>query len=135
MDKDYMNLKLSANEINGMSSLALAHMGDAVYELLVRGYLCQNGRATSGGLHNAAIKHVSARAQARAAERLLPSLSEDERRVFLRGRNAHVNSVPKNAEIVDYHLATALETLFGWLYLYGENGRISELFDIIMTGA
>ena len=66
-------------------------------------------------------------------EKLLPALTEEEHAVYKRGRNAKVNSVPKNAALADYHAATGLETLFGWLWLRGEKDRISELFELIVS--
>ena len=119
-------------ELNAMSSLALAHMGDAVYEHLVRTTLCQAGKLTAGDLHRLTIRYVSARAQAAAAKKLLPHLSEQELTVFRRGRNAHSHSAPKAVTEGEYHAATGLEALFGWLYLREDNDRIRQLFDLIM---
>ena len=129
---DPLHPKLEEKELRALSNLALAHMGDAVYELLVRAWLCERGCMTSRGLHHDAVGYVSAPAQARAAEKLLPLLTEDELQVFRRGRNAKVNSVPQHADAAQYHAATGLECLFGWLYLSGEQARICELFDRIM---
>ena len=118
--------------LRGISNLGLAHMGDAVYEILVRTWLCTHGRVTSKGLHRETVSFVAAPAQALAAEKLLPLLSEAESAVYKRGRNTRVNSVPQHADISQYHAATGLESLFGWLWLRGETGRIEELFNIIM---
>ena len=115
-----------------MSSLALAHMGDAVYEILVRGWLCTQGRATCGNLHKETVALVRAEAQAAAVEKLLPHLTEAEGAVYRRGRNAHVHAIPKNASRGQYTRATGLEALFGWLYLQGQLERINQLFGIIM---
>ena len=124
---------LSDDAIRGLSSLGLAHIGDAVYELLARTKVCAEGRTTHGGLHKATVAYVSASAQFAATKRLLPRLSEVERDVYNRGRNAHV-SKPRGASYEEYHAATALESLFGWLYLRGENERVLELFEVC-TGA
>ena len=129
---DPMHPKLAEGELRALSNLALAHMGDAVYELLVRTWLCTHGRMTSRGLHRETVGFVSAPAQARAAEKILPLLSEDELQVYRRGRNAKVNSVPQHADAAEYHAATGLECLFGWLYLSGAQARITELFNRIM---
>ncbi len=129
---DPMHPKFDEKQLRALSNLALAHMGDAVYELLVRAWLCEHGRMTSRGLHREAVRYVSAPAQARAAEVILPLLSEEETQVFRRGRNAKVNSVPQHADAAEYHAATGLESLFGWLYLAGAQERIGELFDKIM---
>ena len=129
---DYLNIKLSEGEIRGLSNLGLAHIGDCVYELMVRSMIISSGRSTSAGLHRETVKHVSAPAQAAAVEKILPVLSDEERDVYRRGRNTRVNSVPKNADISQYHAATGLEALFGWLYLNARHQRLNELFAIIM---
>ena len=112
--------------------LGLAHIGDAVYELLIRTMLCSRGHSQVTQLHNLTVSYVKAPAQARAMEAILPLLSEEETAVYKRGRNAHVHSVPHNAAVVEYHMATGLEALFGWLYLLGRQERIQELFLVIM---
>lgn len=128
---DYLFTRLSEERLQGISVLGFAHIGDAVYELLVRTWLCANGKTTSKGLHRETVTRVCAQAQARAAQRLFKELTEQEHAIYKRGRNAKVNSAPKNADISEYHAATGLETLFGYLYLKGETDRISELFGII----
>lgn len=130
--KDYFNITLAEDEIRGISSIGLAHLGDGVYELLVRAWLCAHGKATGKGLHRATIELVCAQAQAMRGERILPLLSEEEAAVYKRGRNAHVHTVPHSASRADYLKATALECLFGWLYLRGERERINQLFAIMM---
>lgn len=131
---DYFNIRLTDEQIQSFSVLGLAHMGDSIYELLVRTWLCAHGKTTSKSLHKETISYVSATAQARATEKIMSNLSDAEHAAFKRGRNAKVNSVPKNADIADYHAATGIETLFGYLYLKGEKDRINELFEIIMEG-
>lgn len=128
---DLFDIALSERELDAISTLALAHIGDCVYELLVRTYLLRRGEHTNRRVHEATLAYVSAPAQARAAEKILPRLTEEERAVWKRGRNSYVNSIPKNASVADYHAATGLEALFGWLYLRGERGRAGELFDLI----
>lgn len=129
---DYFAIELTEDRANEISNLGLAHLGDGVYELLVRTWLCMEGKSTSRGLHRAAISHVSAHAQAKAAGRIMPELTDEELGIFRRGRNAKVNSVPKNANYEEYHMATGLETLFGYLYLTGRRERINELFSLIL---
>lgn len=129
---DYLNIKLLPEEIRALSNLGLAHIGDCVYELMVRSHLVCCGRVTSQGLHRETVKYVSAPAQAAAMEKLLPRLDDEEAAVYRRGRNSRVNSVPKNADIGQYHAATGLEALFGWLYLNGKHERLNELFAIIL---
>ena len=115
-----------------MSPLTLAFLGDAVFELLVRGWLCQHGKATGKGLHQATIQLVRAEHQAACAEKILPLLTEAELAVFRRGRNAQVHSVPQHASRAQYGTATALEALFGWLYISGQRQRASDLFETMM---
>ena len=129
---DYFNVRLPDDEIRAISSIGLAHLGDGVYELLVRAWLCAHGRATGKGLHRAAVELVKAPAQAERAERILPLLPEEEAAVYKRGRNAHVHAVPHSASRADYLKATALECLLGDLYLRGRRERINELFTIMM---
>ena len=114
--------------------LALAHVGDAVFELMVRTWLCVGGVSTAKRLHSGAVEYVSARAQAAAAERVVTVLCEEELAVFRRGRNAHVNSVPRGSSFEEYHLATAVEVLFGFLFLSGREERLDELFGLIVEG-
>lgn len=129
---DYFNVRLPDDEIRAISSIGLAHLGDGVYELLVRAWLCAHGRATGKGLHRAAVELVKAPAQAERAERILPLLTEEEAAVYKRGRNAHVHTVSHSASRADYLKATALECLLGDLYLRGRRERINELFTIMM---
>ena len=130
--ENHFELAMTADQLRGISSIGLAHMGDAVFELLVRSWLCQHGRATGKGLHQATIQLVRAEHQALCAEKILPMLTEEELAVFRRGRNAQVHTVPHHASRAQYAAATALEALLGWLYLAGRRQRISELFDVMM---
>lgn len=129
---DYFTIQLSSDEIKGISSIGLAHLGDAVYELLVRTWLCAHGKATGKCLHRATIELVCAPKQAEFSEKILPLLTEEEQAVFKRGRNANVHSIPQHASRAQYQQATALEALLGWLYLNGRRERINELFNIMM---
>ena len=129
---DYFHLELTPAQLGPISNLGLAYVGDGVYELMVRSYLCLQGKATNKGLHKAAVRYVSAPAQAAAVKVLLPLLSEEEHDVFRRGRNASPHTVPQHASREEYAAATALEALFGWLYLNGKTARLNELFGVIM---
>ena len=122
---------LPEKEVNQINMLALAHVGDAVYELLFRTKLCCEKNAPVMQLHRLTVQQVRAEAQAEAVKKLLPILTEDELAVYKRGRNTKVNSAPHHAEIGQYHAATGLEALFGWLYLQGRIRRIGELFAAI----
>ncbi len=117
-----------------MGALTLAFIGDAVFEVFVRERLvCQAERPVSK-LHRAAVKQVCAKAQAGFVQKLLPLLTQEEREILRRGRNAHSNHVPKNSEPAEYHAATAFEALFGYLYLSGELDRLRELFQTVCEG-
>ena len=129
---NYFELAMEQGQLHEISSLGLAHLGDAVYEVLVRSWLCVHGKATGKGLHRATVALVGAPEQARRAERILPELTEEELAVFRRGRNAHVHSIPQNASRGEYQEATALEALFGYLYLLGRRERINALFVHMM---
>ena len=131
---DYFSATASDDAIRAMSSVGLAHLGDAVYELLVRTWLCVHGKATGKGLHRATVAIVCANKQAELSEKIQPLLTEEEHDVFRRGRNANVHTVPHSADRATYQTATALEALFGWLYLRGEKERINELFSVMMEG-
>ena len=123
---------LTDDQLRAISSIGLAHMGDAVFETLVRTWLCAHGKATGKGLHQATIKLVCAESQAEKAERILPLLTEEELAIFKRGRNAQVRSIPGHASRAQYGEATALEALLGWLYLKGRRERVSQLFCKMM---
>lgn len=130
--ENYFSVRMDEKEINQMTSLALAHCGDAVFELLVRSWLCCHGGVRSDELHRATINYVSAGAQAKRCEKLLPLLTEQELAWFKRGRNAQVHGVPKNATRGQYSKATGLECLFGALHLTGQQARANELFLMTM---
>ena len=130
--ENYFRLQLPEDEIRNISSVGLAHLGDAVYELLARAWLCAKGKATGRDLHRAAVELVRAEAQAQRSQKILPLLTGEELAVYKRGRNAHVNTIPHSASRGEYLRATALESLLGWLYLRGEVERINQLFCAMM---
>ena len=119
-------------DIGRLSALALAHVGDGVYELLTRSRLVAQGLTTARGLHSHTVALVRASAQYAAAKALLPCMTEEEEAVFRRARNTKVHGVPKAASQAEYAYATALEALFGWLYLKGRYDRINALYDVIV---
>jgi len=102
---------------------------------MVRTWLCTNGTSTAKNLHNKAVALVSAKAQAVAADAVLSSLDEEELAVYKRGRNTHLSSVPKGSTHEEYHAATGIEALFGYLYLGGRTDRLNELFERIYKNA
>ncbi len=112
------------------SPLALAFVGDAVYELYVRTRLIAEGNAPASALHKRASGYVRAQAQAASACAVLDLLSEDETAIYKRGRNAKSPTVPKNAKLTDYRRATGLEALLGYLYLKGESERLDEVMGL-----
>lgn len=117
-------------EIREISTAALAYLGDCVLELCVREYLVRKGISTSGHLNEAALGFVRASAQAHAMKNILPLLNETEEGYFRRGRNVGHSSVPKNATVSDYRIATGMEVLFGYLHMTDQSDRIEELFRL-----
>lgn len=130
--KNYFQMNLTKNQVDAISSLGLAHMGDGVFEILCRGYLCDKGEQTVLRLHRDSVALVKAPAQAKFADKLLPHLNEAEHGYYRRGKNAHSHAAPKSATPQEYAKATGLEALFGALYLLGQTERANELFVIGM---
>ena len=129
---NYFNMNLSREQINAISNLGLAHMGDCVFEILCRAWLCAQGEKTVDRLHRDTINMVKATSQAKFADKLLPLLTEEELSYYRRGKNAHVHAVPKSATPAEYAKATGLEALFGALYLAGQTQRLNQLFKTVM---
>ena len=115
------------------SPLTLAFIGDGVYDLLVRDYLVRQANRPVGELNRRKVALVNCEIQAAFAKSLMPKLSEREQAVYKRGRNAAPKCTPKHGTIADYHSATGLEALFGYLHINGEQERIKELFNEILT--
>lgn len=111
-----------------MSPQTLAFVGDAVYDLIVREMLCCKHDTNVGTLNNCKVNIVCCQAQAKLVDEIWDDLSEDEKVIYKRGRNAHVSQVPKNATVCEYHKATGLEVLIGYLYLEGNLTRIKQIF-------
>ena len=129
--ENYFKMNMTRAEINAMSNLGLAHIGDGVFELLCRSYLCAKGGKTVDRLHRDTIQMVKATSQAKIVDKLLPLLNEDELAYYRRGKNSHVHAVPKSATPAEYAKATGLEALFGALYLSGQTERLNELFRAV----
>jgi len=123
-----MEFKLEHNALPG--SLEMAYLGDALYDLHVRKKLLARGGRVHA-LHKDAVKLVCAHAQSEALERVLPELTEQEAAVVRRARNAH-QAPPRNANPAEYHRATALEALIGYLYIKGENRRMETVLSIAL---
>lgn len=115
-----------------LSPLTLAFVGDGVYDLLVRETLVRQANRPVGELNKIKVSLVNCESQAEFAKKLMPVLTEKEQAIYKRGRNAAPKCTPKHGSVADYHSATGLEALFGYLHINGETERISELFDIIM---
>ena len=130
--ENYFNMNLTRQDIDAISNLGLAHMGDCVFEILCRGYLCAKGGKNVGNLHRDTINMVKASAQAQFVDKLLPLLTEEEVAYYRRGKNSHVHAVPKSCSPAEYAKATGLEALFGALYLAGKTERLNELFKKVM---
>ena len=130
--ENYFEMNLSRQDINAISNLGLAHMGDCVFEILCRAYLCAKGGKNVGNLHRDTINMVKASSQAKFADKLLPHLNEEELARYRRGKNSHVHAVPKSCTPAEYAKATGLEALFGALYLSGQTDRINQLFKLVM---
>jgi ribonuclease-3 family protein len=122
-----INNSYSAVDLQNISVAALAHVGDAVYDLLIRTELCMNGAPSAALLHKKTTDMVCARAQADTARKVLPRLNEVEAAVFQRGRNTKTHKPPKGADLETYMLATAFEAVLGYLYLTGQTQRIRQL--------
>ena len=130
--KNYFEMNLTKQEIDSISNLGLAHMGDCVFEILVRAYLCARGEKTVDRLHRDTINMVKATNQAKFADIMLPLLNEEELAHYRRGKNSHVHAVPKSATPAQYAKATGVETLFGYLFLSGQKERANEIFNLVM---
>jgi len=132
--ENYFQMNFTPAQVNAMSNLALAHVGDGAYELMCRTYLCLQGDKTVLKLHNDTVNLVKAPTQASFADKLKSHLTEEEAAYYRRGKNAHTHAHPKGATRQEYAKATGLETLFGALYLMGRVDRMNELFAICMEG-
>lgn len=126
--ENLFQINFTPNQVKELSSLGLAHMGDGVYELLCRAYLCIQGDRTVLKLHKDTVNMVKAPTQAKIADQIKPLLTEEELGYFRRGKNAHTHAAPKSATPQEYAKATGLEALFGALFLLGQTQRLNELF-------
>ena len=130
--ENYFQMNFEKVQVDAISNLGLAHMGDCVFEILCRSYLCAQGGKTVDRLHRETIQMVKATSQARFMDKLRPLLTEEELAYYRRGKNSHVHAVPKSATPLEYAKATGLEALFGALWLMGRTERINELFRAVM---
>lgn len=128
--ENLFQMNFTPQQVNTVSNLGLAHIGDGVYELLCRTYLCLQGDKTVLKLHTDTVNMVKATAQAKYMDKLKPHLTEEELAYFRRGKNAHTHAAPKAATRAEYAKATGMEALFGALYLLGRTDRLNQLFSI-----
>ncbi len=130
--ENYFHMNMDPKAVNAISNLGLAHIGDGVFELLTRSWLCGHDRLTVNRMHQDTVALVKASSQARFADAMRPLLSEEELALYRRGKNSHVHAVPKSATPQEYAKATGVEALFGGLYLLGRVERINEIFVTVM---
>ena len=130
--ENLFEMNFEKQQVDAISNLGLAHMGDCVFEILCRAYLCAQGNKTVDKLHKDTIHMVKASSQAKFAEKMLPLLTEEELAYYRRGKNSHVHAVPKSATPAEYAKATGVEALFGALYLMGRKDRLNEIFKTVM---
>ena len=128
--ENLFQMNFTPQQVNTISNLGLAHIGDGVYELLCRTYLCLQGDKTVLKLHTDTVNMVKATSQAKYMDKLKPHLTEEELAYFRRGKNAHAHAAPKAATRAEYAKATGMEALFGALYLLGRTDRLNQLFSI-----
>ncbi len=131
--ENFFKMNMDKKQIDAISNLGLAHMGDCVWEILVRTSLCAKGNQTVGTLHKDTISMVNAPYQAKVVDKLLPLLNEEELSYYRRGKNSHVHAVPKASTPAQYAKATGLEAMLGAMYLAGKTERINELFCAVMA--
>lgn len=129
--EEFINLKKDEQEINLMPPLTWAYIGDCVYELYIRTKLVENTKLKPHALHIESIKYVKAKAQAETLNKIYDILTEKEKEIVRRGRNAENHHLPKNANVQDYMYATAFEALIGYLYLTKQNERLNYIFNKI----
>ena len=122
----------SETDINLLSPLTWAYVGDSVYELLIRTHLVNKTKLKPHSLHIEAIKYVKAKSQADILKKLEEYLTEEEKDIVRRGRNAENHHLPKNANVEEYMYSTAFEALIGYLYLCKKDDRLKEIFDLIL---
>lgn len=130
MDINSLLKKEEIPEINTLSPLTLAFLGDSVYEMFIRTKILSGGNRPANELHKIAVGYVKAKAQSNAAHKIFDMLTEEETTIYKRGRNTNIHTVPKNADMADYRHATALETLIGYLYLKGDNERLITILNV-----
>ena len=132
--EEFIPISKSEEEINQMSPLVWAYIGDCVYELFIRTHLVDTTSLKPHKLHIESIKYVKAGAQAKILQDLYEILTDEEKEIVRRGRNANSHHLPKNSNVQEYMYATALEALIGFLYLNKKYERLKEIIKVIISG-
>lgn len=127
--EEFINIERDENEVNLMSPLVWAYVGDCVYELYVRTQLINKTNLKPHKLHIESIKYVKAKAQAELLKQIMDDLTDDEKDIVRRGRNTENHHLPKNSNVQEYMYSTAFEALIGYLYLTKQNKRLKEILD------
>ena len=131
---DFRVREFSEQEARNLNPLQLALIGDGVYEIFIRNYILSNNvDLNAHKIHVKAIEYVKAKSQSLIMHKIEESLSEEEMYIFKRGRNAKSATVPKNADVRDYRMATGFETLIGYLYLTGKGERLESIFNEVVA--
>lgn len=131
MNKMHDFIDMSEMDVKLLNPLVWAYIGDAIYEAYVRSYLISRVRVTVFDLHRKSIKYVSAKSQSDLLEKIIPTLDEEELNIVRRGRNTKNYHVPKNAGVIEYRRATALEALVGYLYLLKRFDRVNQIMNTV----
>lgn len=131
--EEFINIEKNESEVNMVSPLTWAYVGDCVYELYIRTELINKTNLKPHKLHIESIKYVKAQAQAEFLKKIYDDLTEEEKEIIRRGRNAENHHLPKNCNIQDYMYATAFEALIGYLYLTKQNKRLREIFNKVFS--
>jgi len=126
---------ISSSDVNEYSPLVLAYIGDTVYEIFIRTLIISKGNAPVHKLHKQSVQYVKAKAQSDVIHRIMDSLSEDEKDIVRRGRNAKSGTIPKNADVTEYKYATGFESLLGYLYLKKEYERLVHILSMSVDEA
>lgn len=130
--EEWINFDRSEEEVNLLSPLTWAYVGDCVYELYIRTNLVNKTNLKPHKLHIETIKHVKAKSQAKLLEQINDKLTEEEKNIVRRGRNAESHHLPKNANVQEYKYATAFEALIGYLYLTKKFDRLKEILNFVL---
>ena len=129
--EDFIEIKRSKEEVNMLSPLTWAYVGDCVYELYIRTKLVNESNLKPHKLHIESIKYVKAQAQSELLNKIYETLNEEEKDIVRRARNTQNHHLPKNCNVQDYMYATAFEGLVGYLYLTKQDDRLKEIFDMV----